>query len=178
MSPLHADFQYEVAYPVPVITAAEFDQFVSIITASLGSDRADAFASALLWVRVGIPTRLRRMGLDDESSMVYAHTILERLVLEVTGLSTWQIAVAVPQRVGDNARILLLSSECLSHICATFEYIAEIIETLTYPHDSLESRLDVIDQIVDLAGGDLERSISRNPYVSPDVYQAVKSYWT
>lgn len=177
MNPLHADFDYAEAYPVPKVTLDEFEQFVSVLSGSLGNERADVFSSLLLWVRCGIPSRLVTLGLDDESAMTFAQVMLDHQVEAVTGLSLGQIAEAVSGAVGINARALLLSTDLMSRLCAGFEFMADMIERLTYPDVDLWARTEVLDQLARATGQAVGRELEVNPYVSPAVYEAVKRRW-
>lgn len=177
MNPLHADFDYAEAYPVPKVTVDEFDQFVSVLSGSLGNERAEVFSALILWVRCGIPSRLVTLGLDDESAMIFAQVMLDHQVSAVTGLTLGQLAQAVKGAVGVNARALLLSTDFISRLCVGFEFVADMIERLTYHHADISSRIDVLDQLAHATGQALERDLKVNPYVSPAVYEAVKRRW-
>lgn len=176
-NPLHADFDYAEAYPVPQVTLDEFELFVTTLCGLIGAERADVFSSLLLWVRCGIPSRLVEMGIDDESAMIFAHVMLEHQVNAVTGLSLQQIADAVPDQIGVNARPLLLSTDLLNRICKAFEFISSVIETLSYPAHDLCARFQVLDELARATGFSLESETGVNPYVSPQVYEAVKARW-
>lgn len=176
-NPLHADFDYSAAYPVPVVTVEEFERFTSTMHTFFNEERADAFASLILWARCGIPTRLVKMGLDDESAMVFSHVMLEYFVQSVTGLALQQIADAVPDQLGLNAYPLLLSTDFLNRICRAFEFISENITMLSYEAQTTCARVQVLDELAQVTGLALERDTTANPYVSPQVYEAVKARW-
>lgn len=175
-SALHAEFNLNDAYPVPKITLVEFEQFVITLSALLGDERADAFAGVLLWVRSGIPARLVEMGLDDESAMVFADIMLDHQVHAVTDLYLHQIAQAVPTHVGMNSRALLLSTDLLIRLCKAFEYIAGVIESLTYSSQDACARVNVLDELA-RATGLVLMTMDKNPYVSQAVYDAVTAYY-
>ena len=176
-NPLHADFNYLTAYPIPEIEAEDFKNFAQIIAKVVGEDKGDVFSKLLLWVRCGIPSRLSILGLDDHSAMVFANLMLEHQVQAVTGLTLAQIAQAVPHETAFNARTLLLSTDFIDRICANFDFLASVIELMMYPDPNLESCIDVLDEIAQASGYTIEDELDLNPYANKKVYEAVKAMW-
>ena len=177
-NPLHADFNYLKAYCIPDIEIEDVKTFSKIIAGVVGEDKGEVFSQLLLWVRCGIPSRLSILGLDAESAMIFANLMLEHQVQAVTGLTTAQIAQAVPEKVACNARTLLLSTDFIDRICANFDFLAGVIELLTYPDPNLESCIDVLDEIAQATGHTIEDELDINPYANKKIYEAVKAMWS
>jgi hypothetical protein len=176
-NPLHADFDYKEAYPIPEVEAEDFKHFAKIISGVVGDDKGDVFSKLLLWVRCGIPSRLAVLGLDDHSAMIFANCMLEYQVKAVTGLTLEQIAEAIPESFGLNARALLLSCDFLDRLCVNFDFIAGVIEILLYPDPNLEACITVIDEIAQATGDAIEADLDVNPYANEKIYEAVKAKW-
>lgn len=171
MNALHADFNFADVRKVPEVTLTEFNEFVTVMCAALGDDRAQAFAGVLLWARCGIPSRLVEMGLNDTSAMCFAHVMLEHQVSAATGLTLREIADRSPDHIGMNARPLLLSTEVLESISGAFEFIGNVIDALMYPAPDCRARVKVLDQLARavLAGTEYD-----SLYASVDVHESVK----
>jgi hypothetical protein len=174
-SPLHADFNYAEAYPVPEVTLEEFQAFIESLLFIFESDRADAFASVLLWVRCGVPSRLVQMGLGDESAMMLAHVMLDNQVKAFTGLTLSQISAAVPDEAGINAHALYLSNEVLNNIATGFEYISSLIEAFMYPSHDLCARVKVLEQVSQVTPCMFDAPDKL--YATPEVHLRVVAKW-
>ena len=174
MSPLNADYRYEDASEIPEVTIEEFEQFNTIMSAMLGNRRSEAFCSVLLWVRCGLPSRLYAMGLDQESAMVYAQSLLEIMVQQVAGYTLPQIQVAVPYAVRNNATPLLLSTSLLEFLADVCDCIGALIEALTFPSEDLTPHWSVIEQASRSAAAMYD---GEELFTTHAVERAVNAHW-